>query len=228
MPPPLLSYLLDCLLPKSCLGCSRDGVLLCAACGPRSAQSGRCTGCRKPSPAGLTHPRCRRRTPLDAMLTLSAYADPVVRRALLAVKYEGVGSLAVQLGARLGTAWELVGLRRPGVLVPVPLHWTRERARGFNQAERIASGFARATGLAVAGALRRVRPTRAQSNISTERRHSNVEGAFSARGPVPERILLIDDIATSGATLESAARALKDAGALWVEAAVVAAETAAH
>lgn len=224
MPPPFFELLLDFVLPRACLGCGRDGVLLCASCGPRMALPGRCPGCRKLSPAGLAHPKCHKRTGLDGIVALAAYADPLVRRALLAAKYDGVQDLAVLLGARLGAAWQYAGLRKPAAVVPVPLHWTRERRRGFNQAERIAFGFSRATGLPVVPALRRVRSTRAQSGIPSNRRRVNVKGAFKAMRPVPDRVILVDDIATSGATLESSAAVLRDAGASWVEAAVVATE----
>jgi ComF family protein len=135
-----------------------------------------------------------------------------------------VQDLAVLLGARLGAAWRNVSLRQPAAVVPVPLHWIRHRSRGFNQAERIAFGFSRASGLPVIPALRRVRSTRAQSGVPSDSRRVNVKGAFEAVRPIPDRVILVDDIATSGATLETSAAVLRNAGASWVEAAVVATE----
>ena len=105
-------------------------------------------------------------------------------------------------------------------VVPVPLHWRREHARGFNQAREIA----RHLGLPVADALVRSRATTPQVELSAEERVANVAGAFALKRPrfraVPNlkqcRVVLIDDVATTGATLEACARALKMAGATSV------------
>lgn len=162
---------------------------------------------------------------LNAQLALGHYADPVVQRAVKLAKYSGVQELAVTLGVRLGSAWRTAGLRGGATLVSIPLHWSRERARGFNQAERLAKGVALATGLSFSSCLTRSRRTHPQSKFSEdEHRAANVEGAFVVLGVAPSRVLLVDDIATSGATLETAASVLKAAGSLWVESAVVAAE----
>ena len=104
-------------------------------------------------------------------------------------------------------------------LVPVPLHPSRRRARGFNQA----ADLARHLGLPVCNALARIRETRTQTELPAAARHRNVSGAFSlasrARGRVPERVLvLVDDVSTTGATLEACALVLKEAGATEVRA----------
>jgi len=100
--------------------------------------------------------------------------------------------------------------------VPVPLHPSRERARGFNQARELA----RHLGLPLADALARTRPTDAQADLSAEQRHANVRGAFGMRsGAAAEGIVvLVDDVRTTGATLSACASILLDAGASEVRA----------
>ena len=221
---PMFEHLLDLLLPRRCPGCGRGGTLLCPRCGPRVPLPGRCPGCRRLSPAGLTHPKCRGRTAIDGLTALARYADPLTRGMLLDAKFRGVRGYVKALGSRLGAEWRGTGLRRPAALVPVPLHWTRERARGFNQAALLAASFGRAVGLPVEPVLRRRRRTRPQSALDDHARIRNLQNAFRVSGPVPSRVILVDDIATSGATLDAAARALRDAGCSWVEGAVVASE----
>jgi ComF family protein len=101
-------------------------------------------------------------------------------------------------------------------LVPVPLHWRREYHRGFNQAHELA----REIGPPVLEVLRRSRATRAQIELPADRRRANVAGAFAMRRPWfcrpgvrGKRVMLIDDVSTTGATLESCARVLKENGA---------------
>jgi ComF family protein len=97
--------------------------------------------------------------------------------------------------------------------VPVPLYWRRRLQRGFNQAELLARGLSRRTGIPVVRALSRLRPTPAQAGLSNSARRQNVSQAFRARGVQGKRILLIDDVMTTGATAASCAAALKQAGA---------------
>lgn len=97
-------------------------------------------------------------------------------------------------------------------LVPVPLHRSRRRARGFNQAEELA----RHLGPRVLPALRRVRATPSQTDLPASRRHANVRGAFALLRGIDVRdlsVVLVDDVSTTGATLEACARVLKAAGA---------------
>jgi ComF family protein len=113
------------------------------------------------------------------------------------------------------------------MIVPVPLHWTRRLSRGFNQAEVLARGLAVAGGRQVARrGLVRIRPTQHQTRLSVTERQRNVRGAFGMGrwGPAlhGKRILLVDDVLTSGATIGECTRALKKAGARDVYVAVVA------
>lgn len=106
------------------------------------------------------------------------------------------------------------------IVVPVPLDAARRRARGFNQAEELARALALtvADGYPLATGLVRVRETRPQVGLDRAARRENVRGAFGWQGPplAGGRVLLVDDVMTSGATAEACAAALKAAGAAWV------------
>ena len=135
------------------------------------------------------------------------------------------------LAYRLGELWaahrraELLA-SSPQVVVPVPLHWRRRWSRGYNQAEEVARGLAHALRLPLsAHALTRRRATEVQTHQSATARWDNVKGVFAARTPAAVRglrVLLIDDVLTTGATCHNAALALSAAGAAQVHAAVVA------
>jgi ComF family protein len=111
-------------------------------------------------------------------------------------------------------------------IVPVPLHFWRERKRGYNQSELLAVSLGNLTGLPVERrALKKIRPTRSQTELSREERIENVAGAFAVRRPETVRgrtLVLVDDVCTTGATLDACASALKEAGAKRVLALTVA------
>jgi ComF family protein len=171
-------------------------------------------------------PRCRRgNRHLDRARAVGAY-DGALRAIVHAMKYEGRRSLARPLA-------ELMRKRGAEMLtgadwaVPVPLHPSRRRERGFNQA----ADLARHLGVPVRAALRRHRATRTQTELPAARRHANVRGAFAlARGldgpPAPAQesrlegsiVVLIDDVSTTGATLDACAAVLKQAGVREVRA----------
>lgn len=108
------------------------------------------------------------------------------------------------------------------LVVPVPLHWRRQLLRGYNQAESIGRPLARLLGLPFGEALKRPRATAAQAGLGRDHRRANVRQAFRARRPLSGHILLVDDVATTGATLDAAARALRRGGADRVTALAVA------
>ena len=103
-------------------------------------------------------------------------------------------------------------------VAPVPPHRTRLARRGFNQAELIAKSVTAGINVPVSDKLKVVRRTRDQVELSADARRSNVAGAYASRGPVAGRILLVDDVFTTGATLSECATVLKKAGAVEVHA----------
>lgn len=144
-------------------------------------------------------------------------AGGTVQRVQHALKYGGRPSLGVALGRDLGRACEPW---RPDLVAPVPLSRQRLLERGYNQAEPIARGLAETLDVPLAtGLLVRTRATRSQATLAFEDRRANVDGAFTlAPGTSPEavsglRVLLVDDVLTTGATLLAAAAPLRSAGA---------------
>jgi ComF family protein len=164
-------------------------------------------------------PQCSRRaSPLARSRAIGAY-DGSLRAILHAFKYEGCRSLSHGLGARLRASAADV-LEEVDRAVPVPLHRSRRRERGFNQARELAARL----GVPVVDALRRTRATPSQTDLPAEARHENMRNAFALRRwyarPQLEglRIVLVDDVSTTGATLEACAAVLRAAGAADVSA----------
>lgn len=142
---------------------------------------------------------------------------------LHAFKFEGHDFLAPGLSSRLEAVLVSRKNERFDALVPVPLHASRLRSRGYNQAELLARSLSRRTGIASRNWLRRPVETRAQSTLPRAERVANVRRAFRAVSRVRgASILLVDDVTTTGETLRACARALREAGAGHVSAVTVA------
>lgn len=154
----------------------------------------------------------------DAVYSYGLY-EGELRKLIHLFKYEGVRPLRRPLGLWLARA---LPLDVPfDAIVPVPLHWTRWLRRGFNQAELLACEVASRSGLPVERLARRVRSTGMQAQLSRAGRRRNVARAFTVPKPgrvQGRRLLLIDDVFTTGATLNACATALKRAGAAHVSA----------
>jgi ComF family protein len=164
--------------------------------------------------------RCAGRSPLISRSRAIGSYDGTLRAILHAFKYDGCRSLARGLGARLAIAAAPV-LSTADVVVPVPLHRGRERARGFNQALELAAGL----GLPVLDVLRRIRATPSQTGLPAPARRDNMRGAFALRRHLDVaglRVVLVDDVSTTGATIEACAEVLRAGGASDVSAATAA------
>ena len=188
-----------------------------------------CRRCSRPLTAASVHPDficldCRtRRSPVDRTIALWSYESPV-DAVIRGLKFAGFLHLARPLGHCLAERIR-VGRERHDCVAHVPLHWRRRLVRGYDQAEELAKQTARALASEFVRPLRRRRSTRPQSRLAKPERTSNVAAAFSARAGAAvrgRRVLLIDDVMTSGATLRAAATILKRLGARSVTAAVIA------
>jgi ComF family protein len=219
---------------------------LCAACREPVGDAGVCAACWAKL-SFIAPPYCERLgipftyDPGPGILSMEAIADPpAYHRARAAVRYDDVArtlvhalkygdrlDLAPTMGRWIATAGREL-LRDANALVPVPLHWRRQWMRRFNQSALLAEVIAQASGVPVThGALKRVKATPQQVGLSQSARALNVQGAFR----VPEggkaevvgrRLILVDDVLTSGATMDACARALLRGGAAQVDALVFA------
>lgn len=166
---------------------------------------------------------CRnRRRDFRFCRSFGIYAGPL-KRAVRVFKYAGREALARPLAGFLASVVRRPELKGIDLLVPVPLHFIRKHARGYNQAELLARALSADIGVPVADVLCRRRWTRPQAGLHREARRRNVAGVFAVRSSGAERlrggrVLLIDDVCTTGATLEACARALRAAGARRVDA----------
>lgn len=223
--PPQLDRLkgraLDLLFPQRCVGCGKEGDLICTTCYqllPHITPPV-CPRCGKPQPSGILCPSCVNwQTQIDGIRSPFRF-EGVIRQAIHQLKYKNIRTLAKSLSGLL-QEYLTVNPLPVGVIVPVPLHPGRLRERGYNQSQLLAHHLSKALDLPVVDdCLVRTRPALPQARTSNvdERRH-NVAGAFTCRDQRlnKRQVLLIDDVSTSGATMDACATALKTSGATSV------------
>jgi len=220
---------LDLLFPQRCVGCGREGDFICYSCRRSLPQiiPPLCPRCGKPQPSGILCPSCVGwGARIDGIRSPFRF-DGVIRQAIYQLKYKNLRALAAPLAKLLN---DYLGTNPvPGeVLVPVPLHQKRLRERGYNQSSLLAQELGKLTKLPVVdNCLIRQRHASPQARTSTvDERRSNVADAFICcdHRLRDKQVLLIDDVSTSGATLDSCATALKTAGATSVWGLVLARE----
>ena len=232
-----LSGLRSLLYPPFCTVCAlptEAGAHLCGGCAAEAAQlrwgaPALCRRCSRPfwgaAPLPEVCAECQQWSPAFDCVVAPCRFGGVVREVVHQLKYDGKRHLR-----HIVCGWMQEGLldarlRDPPaeVLVPVPLHWWKQRLRGFNQAEVLAAELSGSNGVRMVGALRRVRSTGTQTRLAREERRANVRGAFATRLECERQIrgrhvLLVDDVLTTGATLDACAGALLRGGAASVRA----------
>jgi ComF family protein len=213
----LKEALLDLLFPPRCVGCQRYGTWLCPECSSEieRIRGPLCPRCGQPgAESDRLCPACRRVTPPIDGIRSAAYFEGVLREAIHRLKYRGVQALARPLGQLMAEQWAV--WRIPAeVIVPVPLHPARLSERGFNQAVLLAHQLEAAIGLPVeTGCLVRTRATAPQTSLDAVARRDNVWGAFRCLDDrlAGRQVVLIDDVCTTGATLNACSVALQDIG----------------
>lgn len=204
---------LDLLFPKFCLGCGKWGSYVCCSCYSkiRSLPYLKCPVCSHASFDGSTHPRCQKQFGLDGLTSFFPYTA-VVQKAIKAIKYR----YAYKVTDDLLRYVVLPELPKQSVFVPIPLYPSRLRLRGFNQAEIITRALSKRLDVPVrTDILKRIRKTVPQVDMKNRQdRLSNMKEVFGVnKVPTQENpIILIDDVYTTGATMQSACEVLKRSG----------------
>lgn len=211
MPPSLIDF----LFPRFCVGCGAYGEDLCHECfDDFSIADQICPECGEESFVGWTHPKCKKKFGMDGLIVIYDYRDDKVKAAIDGVKFDFNKRLVKGLlkNFRFETG------ARFDYLVPVPLHFYRENWRGFNQAEEVSLVVSKKMKIGILNVLKRKRKTKQQSTLSSRaEREKNVRGAFALKmGEKAKlkkgKILLVDDVFTSGADMRECTKVLKKAG----------------
>jgi ComF family protein len=227
----LRDFVLDILFPVECAGCGREGEWLCLTCFNKIKFKNYqyCLHCKKENEFGRFCPGCRPFYNLDGVLIAGDYDNRLIAKLIKNLKYNFVRDVAEDLGKFLilflqnlnsESGFGEVVLAGGNLIIPVPLHNKRRRWRGFNQAELIArevSGYFKLE--LSADKLIRIKYKTPQIKLSEAERKSNIIGCFGWRGENlnGRDVVLIDDIVTTGATLNECAKVLKQngAGKVW-------------
>lgn len=226
---------LDLLLPPHCLDCQAsierpgDAIFLCADCRRILAPEAppQCTKCGAAlALSALDCPWCRwHKLQFDTVIPLGRYRDRL-RSVVLRVKRPQAEPLSRSMGRLMAQArGESLRAWHADLVVPVPMHWTRHMMRAINAPDLLASCLAKELGIPLRRALRRTRKTKLQRELRAAERFRNLRGAFKLRSGYDlrgTRILLVDDVLTTGATASTAATVFKQAGAAAVAVAVLA------
>ncbi len=213
------------VLPSVCLACRRNDTEeffrggVCRGCWdalpfPEAQRCDRCDEALPAAPAAALCGRCLLDPPAFARLRAAAPYRGSARQILLAFKFQGADYLGPRLGAAMA---HRLGLPEVDEVVSVPSTARGRRARGYHPASILAASLAKRLGLPFAGErLEKVRETEIQSRVEAAGRAANVRRAFRVRGGPARRVLLVDDVATSGSTARECARVLARAGAKTV------------
>ena len=218
---------LDLLFPLNCLGCQREGKILCASCVDSlpELKPPFCRVCAQPNAPATCH-RCLESPPAFDGIRAPYGMEGTVKKAIHNMKYRGLKAAAPELAELLANYLEEHPM--PGdVLTPVPLHPRRLRSRGYNQSALLAKELSKKLGLDMNQSLL-IRPKNNQPQVSASRdeRRENVQGSFRCDGRADGRtVILVDDVATTGSTLSACAAVLKAAGASSVWCLVLARES---
>lgn len=206
----LKKLLLDCLFPKKCYGCQKNKIWICPAClsAIKNYQGQK--------------PRCLK--DIDDLIIAGEYSDSVLKKLIKDFKFSFNKELAIPLSLLLYRRMNFWHVKEDYLIIPIPLHNKRLNWRGFNQSELISRELSRLSGWPVCSGLIKIRNTSVQAGLNEKKRLENQRDAFQWHGAdlKGKKILLLDDIITSGATISEAAAVLRQAGAEKIIAAAIA------
>lgn len=220
----LANFIKDTLFPITCLSCENVGSFVCEVCEAELKESSNqiCISCHKPAIFGLTHEGCKTSFSADGLICLFNYKDPKVSQILIKGKYSFLPDTYKVLGEILAKKLKQNHdflLKEKFSFVPIPLHKTRKRWRGFNQSEILAKTLSENLNSDYINLLKRNRITKTQKDLNREQRLKNLQDAFELDKDIKsveikgKSYILVDDVTTTGATLKQAAKILKRNGA---------------
>jgi len=214
----ILWQAIDWIYPPRCAGCSAPGFRFCASCASRvkTIDQGKvCPLCGVPQPTSEVCPECRSYTPAFTAVRSWGLYEGTLREAIHHLKYRSDLGVSEELARPLSALIKALGWQ-VDLIAPVPLSQKRLRSRGYNQASMLARWVAMTNGIPFhPAALDRSKDTISQVGLSGEERRKNVIGAFTASKAAVsgKSILIIDDVTTTGATMQACSLALREGGA---------------
>jgi competence protein ComFC len=216
----MLNMVLNLIFPRLCFGCQKRGKYLCNSCLREKVYVNwiqKCHVCSSETRLGLVHKECLERTYIDGLIWICLY-EGVVERLLKDVKYSLVSDILNEISQIMCKFLRYYNINRDLLIIAVPIHKNKLKNRGFNQAGILAKLVAKSLNLEFYDVLVRVRKTKTQVGLSQMEREINLKNAFVIMPKymhlIKDRsILIVDDVYTTGSTLNECAKVLKESGA---------------
>jgi len=206
----MLVSLVDLLFPRMCVFCDTQKTLLCEECKNTKLEYYKthfCHVCRRNFEDDFVHIECQERTNLDGVIVVAHY-NKFAKILIEEMKYNLYFSVSAEIGYLMKTKLYEFDIKYD-VAVPIPLHKFKENYRGFNQAELLSKVITSE----VDNCLKRTKNTKSQVNLNRKERLANLKDVFQLKKEITYKsVLLVDDVMTSGSTLEECAKVLKKAG----------------
>jgi ComF family protein len=223
----VINQILDIIFPLECLSCGKENILFCESCRRKliftTTQS--CPFCGKINTTGKTCSLCQKNFALNGIFAAGDYNQKEIKEIVKHLKYHFVKKMADELGLFILNCLKSSYpsgndlFNKNYLIAPIPLSKERGRWRGFNQSKLIADKISAAIGAKELSGLIKVRNSKPQANLSGQKRKNNLSNCFNYIGEnlSKKKIILVDDVATTGTTLEEAAKVLKNNGAetIW-------------
>ena len=224
------NFFLDIFFPRNCLSCGKEGKYICENCRTFLGEAPLvCPVCGRGSFSGQRHIDCPPRHKLDGLVAVWEY-EGLAKIVIHGIKYRKLGDavsefieLSLEAMAkdkeRFASFLSYLLSEKP-LITFIPMFSKKERKRGFNQSELIARALGKMTGLETVSLLEKIKETESQTGLKKEKRLKNIEGAFSLKTDslkLPENLILVDDVWTTGATMKEGSKILKQSGAkkIW-------------
>lgn len=221
----LKELFLDLVFPKNCLACGQEGVYLCQNCFNKIDINKKlnCALCKNPTEFTRICYKCKDKTALKAVFIVADYNNEILQNLIHNLKYNYIEELSTILTKLIDKYFKNSELlnnfqfcSEDTVLVPVPLHKKRQLSRGYNQSELLADTFCLINGFKKVDILKRIKNTQSQVKLSRQERLHNLTKAFVYKPDqsidINKKIIIIDDVLTTGSTLDECARVLANHG----------------